>query len=416
MNLLKRYTVALLIGLILVSGAWAQEIAVGQPAEVGMSATKLAEVNKAVGKMVDDGKIAGAITMVARQGKIIHFEAYGQRDIAGKKPMEKDTIMRFYSMTKPITSVAAMILFDEGKFQLDDSLAKHLPEFAGVKVFNKNSDGQESHVAPERELTVRDLMRHTSGLTYGIFGNTDVDKMYRRQNVLGSTNLDEMAKKLGVIPLQYQPGTRWHYSVSTDVLGCLVQRLSGQKLDVFFAERIFKPLDMKDTGFYVPKEKADRFSSCYGHKLTGGLRVSDDMGSSKFLEPKSLLSGGGGLVSTARDYMRFCQMLLNKGQLHGVRLLKAETVQMMTKNQLPPNVKWGAVNGFGLGFSVQIVNNPSGESHLDEYSWGGAASTHFWISPNDDLAVVALSQYMPFSSRLQNVVKPIVYQAIIEKE
>jgi CubicO group peptidase (beta-lactamase class C family) len=398
---------------MLVSAALAWEMPFAKPADVGMSAAKLEQVNVAVQKLVDEHKVAGAITMVARRGKIVHFETYGMRDIENKKPMERDTIMRFYSMTKPITSVAAMILHDEGKFRLDDPLAKHIPGFEGLKVYKKSEDGEAEHVTPNRPVTVRDVMRHTSGFTYGIFSNTPVDKMYRQKFVFGSGDLQAMVKKLGEIPLLHQPGTKWHYSVSTDVLGYLAERLSGKKLDVFFKERIFEPLDMRDTDFYVPKEKVDRFSACYGPNSSGGLKVTFDLGADQFLKAPTFLSGGGGLVSTARDYIRFCQMLLNKGELNGVRILKTETVEMMTKNQLPPNVFWGGKNGFGLGFSVRLRPAPSGKAHVGEYGWGGAASTHFWISPMDDLAVVALSQYMPFSGQLQDAVKPLVYKAIV---
>ncbi|UCG60195.1 MAG: beta-lactamase family protein [Phycisphaerales bacterium] len=413
MKLTRRWRVVWLVVCMLVSAALAWEMPFAKPADVGMSGAKLAQVNVAVQKLVDEQKVAGAITVVARKGKIVHFETFGMRDIETKKPMERDTIMRFYSMTKPIASVAAMILYDEGKFQLDDPLAKHIPEFEGLKVYKKSEDGEAEYVEPTRQVTVRDLMRHTSGFTYGIFSNTAVDKMYRQKLVFGGGDLQAMAKKLAQIPLLHQPGTRWHYSVSTDVLGHLVERLSGQKLDAFFKERIFKPLDMKDTGFYVPKEKAYRFSSCYGPKEPGGLKVTTRLGAGQFLTPPTFLSGGGGLVSTARDYVRFCQMLLNKGELNGVRLLKTETVEIMTKNQLPPNVFWGGNNGFGLGFSVRLEPAPAGKAHVGEYGWGGAASTHFWISPEDDLAVVALSQYMPFSGQLQDAVKPLVYNALI---
>ena len=416
LKLMRRMAAVWLVACVLVSLTWAAEMPFAKPEDVGMSAAKLEQVKAAVQKLVDDQKVAGAVTMVARKGKVVHVETFGLRDIEAKKPMERDTIMRFYSMTKPITSVAAMVLYDEGKFQLDDPVAKHIPELKGLKVYKESENGEAEYVEPNRAVTVRDLMRHTSGFTYGLFSNTPVDKMYRQKLVFGGGDLQEMAKRLGEIPLLHQPGTKWHYSVSTDVLGYLVERVSGQKLDVFFRERIFERLDMKDTGFYVPKEKANRLSVCYGPKASGGMKVTTQFGADQYLTPPSFLSGGGGLVSTARDYMRFCQMLLNKGELDGVRLLKAETVEMMTKNQLPPGVYWGGRNGFGLGFSVQLKVGRGGKARVGEYGWGGAASTHFWISPKDDLAVVALSQLMPFSGQLQNAVKPLVYDAIIEAQ
>ena len=407
MDVFRKWTAAVAVACMLALPGWAAEIPRAKPEEVGMSSERLAKVKSTVQKMVDDRKIAGAITMVARRGKIVHCETYGLQDTDENKPVAHDTIMRFYSMSKPITTVAAMVLYDEGRLALDDPVEKHIPELKGLKVYDAAQP-----VEPDRKVTIRDLMRHTSGLTYGIFGNSPVDQIYKQKQILGSRDLQSMVEKLGRIPLMHPPGTRWHYSVSTDVLGCLVEKVSGRKLDVFFQERIFGPLDMKDTAFFVPKTKVDRFSSCYSPGPEG-LKVTEAFNASRYLMPPSFLSGGGGLVSTARDYLRFCQMLINKGELFGSRVLKAETVDMMTKNQLPAKVHWGGKNGFGLGFSVQIQDGGS-NAHVGEYGWGGAASTHFWISPKDDLVVVALSQLMPFSPQLQNAVKPLVYEAIVD--
>jgi CubicO group peptidase (beta-lactamase class C family) len=419
MNRSIRYVqslIVLVLGMGTMSVLSAGEIPVVKPEEVGMSSARLGKVNSAVQKLVEDKKISGAITVVARKGKIVHFEAYGQRDITAKKPMTKDTLVRIYSMSKPITSVAVMILVEKGKIKLDDPVAKYLPEMKGLKVYGETNDGKRDDKTPEREMTVRDLLRHTSGLTYGIFGNTPVDKMYREVKIIGSLNLRRMIKKLGQIPLQYAPGTRWHYSVSTDVLGHLVERVSGKKLDMFFQENIFTPLDMKDTAFYAPKSKQDRFAACYGPDGQGGLKAASEITSYRFFKPPTFLSGGGGLVSTARDYVRFCQMLLNKGTLDGVQILRPATVEEMTRNQLPANVFSGPGRGFGLGFSVQLKAAPLNKNrvHVGEYGWGGAASTHFWISPKDDLVVVALSQRMPYSSQLQNAIQPLIYESILE--
>ncbi len=402
------------ITLAIVSLSVAVEIPFAHPEDVGISTARLDKINPAVQKLVEDNKIAGAITIIARQGKIVYFKAFGLRDIAAQKPMTKDTIVRIYSMSKPITSVAVMMLYEQGKFKLDDPVSQYLPELKGLKVYGETNDGKPDYKTPNREMTIRDLLRHTSGLTYGIFGNTPVDQMYRKAKIIGSRNLSEMVKKLGEIPLLYQPGTRWHYGVSLDVLGHLIERVSGQKLDAFLQEHIFQPLDMRDTAFYVPKNKQDRFAACYGPDGKGGLKPTAEIISYRFLSPPSFLSGGGGLVSTARDYMRFCQMLLNKGKLDGVRIVKPETVEMMTRNQLPPNVFSGPGRGFGLGFSVQLTADPRNKNrtHVGEYGWGGAASTHFWISPRDDLIVIALSQYMPYSSQLQNAIQPLIYEAI----
>jgi len=371
-----------------------------------MSAEKLALVKPAVQALVDAEKTAGAAVIVARRGRVVFFETFGMMNRRSAEPVKRDTIFRIYSMTKPITSVAVMMLYEEGKIKLDDPVSEYIPQFMGLKVYAESG----KHADPVRPMTVRDLLRHTSGLTYGIFGDSAVDRMYRAVDILDrDSSLEDMIDKLGGIPLLYQPGTRWHYSVSTDVLGYLVEKISGRRLDEFFRDRIFKLLDMRDTDFHVPVAKVERFAACYGPRPGGGLRLTDDPATSRYLTRPSLLSGGGGLVSTARDYMRFCQMLLNKGQLDGERLLGAETVEMMTRNQLPDGVNRGNEGGFGLGFSVRTSG---GRFPRGEYGWGGAASTHFWISPRDELAVVALSQHMPYSAQLENTVKPIVYDSI----
>jgi len=399
--------IIIVFSLVVPFAAHAKQIPTTSPEDVGMSQEKLARVIPAVQALVDTEKIAGASVIVARKGEIVLFETFGMMDIDSKKSTEKDTIFRFYSMTKPVTSVAVMMLYEEGKVNLDDSVSKYIPEFKGLKVYDESG----KHIEQEREMSIRDLLRHTSGLTYGFFGNTPVDKMYRARSVFDwDSSLQDMIEKLSEIPLLYQPGTKWHYSVSTDVLGYIVEKISGQSLDKFFKQRIFKPLKMKDTAFNVPAKKAERFAACYGPNLTGGLNIVDNPATSMYLKKLSLLSGGGGLVSTARDYLRFCQMLLNKGQLDGKQLLRPETVEMMTTNQLPDSVRRGKDGGFGLGFSVRLKD---GEFPKGEYGWGGMASTHFWISPKQDLIVIALSQYMPYSARLENTVKPIVYDSIL---
>jgi CubicO group peptidase (beta-lactamase class C family) len=408
------------IGLVLAPHLAAGELPTAKPEEVGLSSAKLQQASAAVRQLIKDGQVAGAITLVARHGKVVLFEAQGVRDVSTGKPMEKDTVCRFYSMTKPVTTVAAMILWEEGRFQLDDPVAKYLPELKGVQVYAGGKGDDLKLVAPRREMTVRDLMRHTSGLTYGFFSDSPVDELYRKNQVLQrDAKLEAMVSKLGKIPLLYQPGTRFQYSVSTDVLGRLVEVLSRKPLDEFFQERIFQPLDMKDTGFFVPARSQDRFAATHGRNAQGKLTVSDAPSKSPFLKKPTLLSGGGGLVSTARDYARFCQMLLGGGQLDGRRILKAKTVEQMTTNQLPdeamPLNLFGPQEGvgFGLGFSVRVAaakNDPG--RRIGEYGWGGAASTHFWISPRDDLFVIALQQFMPIQMTLELKLKPLIYAAI----
>jgi CubicO group peptidase (beta-lactamase class C family) len=419
MRALKSIVLAILMVLTTVP-ARAAELPTASPESVGLSSAKLNEARQAVQSLVDQKEIAGAVLVVARRGKVVQLDAVGVMDVGSGKPMKPDTIFRIFSMTKPVTTVAAMILVDEGKIQLDDPVAKYLPEFKDLRVHTGKGD---ETVDVKRPMTVRDLMRHTSGLTYAFAGSTPVEQLYQKSKVLDpGDSLQELVAKLGKIPLLHQPGTRFQYSVSTDVLGRVVEVASGKSLDAFFEERIFKPLDMKDTGFWVPEAKLARFPAVHGGSK-GELKVTETAADSRYRKKPVFLSGGGGLVSTARDYLRFCQMLLNGGELDGARLLRKETVQSMIQNQLPDEampVSIGPLKlpgtGFGLGFGVVVTadkTKPVGA--IGEYFWGGAASTHFWISPSHELAVVVMEQYMPFNQRLQAAVKPIVYQAVAEK-
>ena len=391
------------------------DIATAKPEDVGMSSQKLGLVMPVLKNFVDTAKVPHAIVAVARRGKIVLMDSVGWSDIDGHKEISNDAILRFYSMTKPITSVAIMMLVEDGKIDLDADVVKYVPEFAGLKVYR--DDGLDELVRP---MTVRDLLRHTSGLTYGFSGNTAVDRQYRDAGVLSpSDTLQTTIEKLGKLPLMYQPGTRFNYSVSTDVLGHIVERVAGCPLDDFFQTQISEPLDMNDTSFQVPKSKSSRFVNNYS-PTAGGLRATDGPPDSAFLKSPQAFSGGGGMVSTARDYVRFCQMLLNGGELNGTRLLESGTVEQMTQNQLPKEaypVTLGGTRegvGFGLGFSVVVETTEyTKDCHLGEYGWGGAASTHFWISPKDDLLVVVLTQHMPYSSQLEDAVKPLVYDALL---
>ena len=272
--------------------------------------------------------------LIARDGKVAHAGAYGQMDIEGGEPMRRDALFRIYSMTKPITGVALMTLYDEGRFALDDPVAKYLPGFDKVKVF-AGKDGDTIKLADlKRPVTIRDLMCHTAGLAYGLFPASPVDEMYKEARVLDRTkNLDSMLERLVKIPLAAQPGEKWMYSIAVDVQGKLIEVLSGKSLDEFFAERIFRPLAMTDTAFYVPADKLNRLTVNYGKK-DGHLSPVDGSKTSQFATKPALLSGGGGLVSTADDYLRFAQMLLNRGELDGVRILKPQTVELMTRNHL----------------------------------------------------------------------------------
>ena len=397
-------------------GVAAKELPVAKPEEVGMSSAKLAKVDEVLKGFVADRKLAGGIVAIARKGKVVHFGTYGKMDVERDKSMKPDSIFRIYSMSKAITTTAALILFDEGKYDLDDPVAKYIPEFKELLVWR---DGRADPA--KRQMTVRDLMRHTSGLSYGFLGNSPVEKRYRKDKPIDrESSLPSMVKKLSDIPLAFEPGTKWQYSVSIDVLGRLIEIRSGRPFEDFLALRICKPLDMKDTAFVVPKEKIDRFAANYGPNGSGGLRLIDDPLKSRYLSNAGLASGGGGLVSTTRDYLRFLQMILNGGELHGKRILKEKTVRMMTRNQLPKKlmpIRIGPVPrvgvGFGLGFSTRVSMgawDPGGK--VGEYGWGGAASTHYWVSPKDELIVVTMEQMMPYSFMTEWAVKKLIYDAI----
>jgi CubicO group peptidase (beta-lactamase class C family) len=376
-------------------------------------AAKLLKVDVAVREMIEKKKVAGEVVLVAKDGQIVYTGAWGKMDEAGT-PMKADTIFRIYSMTKAIVTAGALILVDEGKLRLDAPIAELLPEFKATPVYA--ADGNR---APARPPTVKDLMLHIAGFTYG-GGDRPVGKQYQEKKPLESPDMDEMVKRLSAIPLAFEPGKDWVYSVSIDVLGAVVERASGQKLDRFLQERIFAPLDMKDTGFHVPPEKADRFARLYTRN-ENGLKLSDDS-REKYLKPPGFLSGGGGLVGTARDYMRFLLMIDGGGQLQGRRILAPETVRLMTTNQLPKEafpiyfgkqVRHGT--GFGLGFSVRTADSEwDPQARLGEYGWGGAASTHYWTSPKDHVVVVTMEQTFPYSFDTEFALKGLIYDALLK--
>ena len=385
----------------------AAELPTTKPAEVGFDPAQLAKVDTAVESLIEQHRVVGASVLVARHGKIAHFQAYGLRDIANNLPMETDTVVRIYSMTKPITTVAAMQLFEQGKFKLDDPVAKFLPEFKDVQVYVSGDGDNIITEKPKRPPIMADLMRHTSGLTYGN-GNAPVDKLYRKNSIpFSQRTLEDEVKAIAAMPLMFQPGTRYHYSLSVDVLGRVVEVLSGLPLDVYFQKNIFEPLKMTETSFFVNEALNKRFAAVHGKGEDGKLTIKEAVEGSKYLKKPIFFSGGGGLTSTMHDYARFCQMLLNKGELDGKRLLKASTIELMTKDHLPKGVEMGRPQtGFGFGFSVR-----TGE-HAGEFGWGGAASTHFWVSPKDDFFVIVLQQWMPYQSLLEDTLKPIIYDAI----
>ncbi len=397
------------------------------PESVGLSAERLARATRAMEEDVAAGRIAGAIGVVARRGKIAYFEVRGDADRERARPMKKDTILRIYSMSKPIVSAALMMLHEEGKFMLTDPVSKYLPQYKDMEVLVDAPRGpgnpqRASRVAAKREITVQDLMRHTAGLTYGLFGGTSVDKLYVEANVLDKTGtLSDMTRKLGEIPLLFHPGEKWHYSVAVDVQGHLIEALSGKPLDLFLEERVFKPLSMVDTGFHVPEDKLDRFAQLYAptEESNQKLRIAEASVSEWFVKPGTFFSGGGGLLSTTLDYLRFSQMMLNGGELDGVRLLGRKTVELMTRDHtegidmsLTLRPGWG----FGLGVAVHKDPGISGQANsVGTFSWGGAAGTGVWIDPTEDLVVIYMVQTRPHTDmRYRKMFAQYVYQAIVD--
>ena len=417
-----------------------------KPESLGLSPTRLERLTQWTRDQVNSERLAGCSVMVARHGAIGYEHHEGFADKGIERPFERDTIVRIYSMTKPITTVAAMMLYERGCFQLDARVSDYIPAFADTPVW---TGGDLSNTEPQRSpMLVRHLMSHTSGLTYGFMQANEVDAAYRANGAdffPASKKLSEVVDGLASIPLLSQPGSQWNYSVSTDVLGRLVEIWSGMSLEAFFQQEIFKPLGMHDTGFYVQPVNHGRFAALYvpssgetlgsignartdsGPKPTG-YKEQESASQSPYLSPVELHSGGGGLTSTLDDYITFCQMLLSGGALDGVRLLSPKTVQYMRTNQLPGNRDMAAMGqpvwsetsyegiGFGLGFAVvldpvaaNVITSP-GEHH-----WGGAASTFFWIDPMEDLVVVFFTQLMPSSMYpLRRELRVRVYQSIVE--
>ena len=392
-----------------------QPLPIIDPEKAGMAPEVLAKIDPAVEKLIETNRLAGGSIIVLRKGQIVYQKQFGFANRAEKKPVEKDTLFRIYSMTKGITSAAAMMLYDEGKLDLDDPISKHLPEFKNLTVWQKNGDPVPADPAP----TIRDLLRHTAGFSYG-WSPHPVDAFYQKAQPLSrNKTLAEMTRAIAGAPLLYQPGTRWVYGINTDVLARVVEVASGQTFEEFLQARFFTPLDMPDTGFHVPAAKAHRLADVFGRKA--GLLVTTEPGkTSQFLKKPAHQSGGGGLVSTINDYARFLQMIASGGTFQGKRYLKEETVKLMTTNQLPdkiPAISLGETRhgvGFGLGFNVRIAPDSRWDKDavVGEFGWGGMASTHYWVSPKHQLVVVTMEQTLPYNWNLEEIVKPLVYEAI----
>ena len=385
-----------------------------KPESVDMSSSRLARIDRFLkDRYIEKQKIAGCLTLVARRGEIVHCSPLGMMDLARKTPMTEETLFRIYSMSKPITSVALMTLYEEGAFQLSDPVHKFIPQWRNLSVFASGMYPHFLTTPVKRPMTIRDLMTHQSGLTYGFMTRSNVDRAYRKLDIAGrhSNTLEKTVEKLAGIPLEFSPGDHWNYSISTDIQGYLVEVMSGMPFDRYLQTRIFDPLQMADTGFDVSTDQKPRFATCYQRGPDKKLFVQDDAKTSPYLEPAVFFSGGGGLVSTAHDYFRFCQMLVNGGELDGQRILGPKTIDLMTLNHLPAGSdiserSFGsfsetpmAGSGFGLGFSV-ILDRAETQQLGDEgeYSWGGAASTIFWINPKEELICIFMTQLMGSST------------------
>ena len=401
-------------------------ITVGMATEAGFSDDRLARIPRFLEERIDEGLLPGALTLIWRRGRVAHRSMVGAIDMARKKPVRHDAIFRLYSMTKPITAVALLMLMEEGLIALDDPVKRFIPAFADLKVQNGR--------APGRDMTVLDLLRHTSGLTYGFHNRTPIDAEYRRLRIAETDTeggLPAMIAQLATLPLEYSPGQAWIYSAATDVVGYLVELVSGRSYARFVREKILTPLKMTDTDFQLEKDKRHRFAACYAFK-NGKLDLFDDPMKSPWFDKPKLESGGGGLVGTADDYLRFCRMLLNQGELDGVRLLSPKTVALMTANHLPDGKEIADLSpstdafnesgyrgiGFGLGVAVTLdparVGIPGTQG---EFTWGGMASTTFFVDPKEDMAVVFMTQVILDTARrvrLRRDLRSLIYGAMTQ--
>ena len=385
-----------------------------------------------LGRYIEAGQIAGCVTLIARRGELAHLSAIGMLDRERNQPMAEDAIFRIYSMSKPITSVALMQLHERGMFQLSDPVSRFIPQWRDLQVLTGGEYPDYTTTAPDRPMTIRDLLSHQSGLTYGFAGGPVEAGYFEHQVYRAGTmrgrDLQSMIDRLADLPLKFSPGDYWNYGLSTDVCGYLVQTISGQRFDEYLQEHIFDPLGMPDTGFHVPAEKHHRLAANYELGPDQQLHQSDIFGVGEFLEEPTFLSGGGGLVSTAQDYWRFCQMTLNGGQLDGARILGPKTIELMTMNQLPNNDEltaralgiWSDTAndgiGFGLGFAV-LMNLPRTQNvgSVGEYYWSGTASTVFWIDPAEELIAIFMLQFMPSDAfDFRGELKQLLYPGLLD--
>lgn len=397
----------------------------------GLDTKRLARIGEHLQqRYIEPGKLPGTLTLVARRGEIAYLDIRGQMDVERNKPVQRDTLFRVYSMTKPITSIALMQLYEQGRFLLDDPVHKFIPSWKNLQVYKAGVHPTFMTTPAARPMTVRDLLTHQSGLTYGFMNRTNVDAAYRALKLDGGAGLtlERLIDELSRLPLEFSPGSAWNYSVATDVCGYLVQVISGMELTDYFAEHIFRPLGMQDTFFTVPVDQVDRFAACYQYKPGDRFSLQDDPQASHFTTAHGYLSGGGGLVSTVDDYYRFVQALANGGELDGARIIGRKTLEFMRMNHLPgnqdlPTVSVGSFSetpyegtGFGLGFSVKTdVAKSQTNGSAGEYGWGGMASTNFFIDPQEDLSMIFMTQLIPSSSyAIRQELRAIIYGALVD--
>ncbi len=418
-------------------------IKIVSPESVGLDSKVLSNIRKYLEEQyVNPGKLVGTLTLVARKGEVAYLDALGFMDREKKQAMQEDAIFRIYSMTKPITSIAFMQLYEKSLFRLDDPVHWYIPSWKNLRVYQSGVYPNFLTSRPKRYMTIRDLMTHMSGLTYHFMYRTNVDAAYRvlgvgthgrfgEEGALGhkktGDGLEEMVNMIATLPLEFSPGEQWNYSVSTDVLGYLIEHFSGMKLDEYFQKNIFGPLAMQDTGFICPKDKLDRLTSCYEHQVNEEPKLVDPQEDSWTTRESIFLSGGGGLVSTMSDYYNFASMLLNQGELNGVRIIGRKALQMMSSNHLPGGQDLTEMSqsafsetpfkgiGFGLGFSVmldpvksQVLSDPG------EFGWGGMASTIFWVNPKEKMVVIFLTQLIPSATyQIRRELRTLSYSALI---
>ena len=395
------------------------------PESLGLDSTVLENIRKYLNDTyVEDGKYVGTMTLVSRKGEVAYLDSIGFMDRENARPMQEDSIFRIYSMSKAITSIAIMQLFEKSKFRLDDPVHWYIPSWKNLRVYQSGIYPNFLTSRPKRHMTIRDLLTHMSGLTYDFMYKSNIDAAYRKTKVQQAGSLEEFVEILSTLPLEFSPGDKWNYSVSTDVLGYLVEVMSGMKLEEYFKEYIFEPLEMMDTSFSCPEEKLDRLASLYEHIPNGEPRLLEI----PFLNTK-MASGGGGLFSTMSDYHNFCSMLVNQGEFNGTRLIGRKTLELMTVNHLPDNQDLTEMSesafsetpyagvGFGLGFSVMLDPAKSQTiSDIGEYGWGGAASTVFFINPKEDMFVIFLTQLLPSSTyQVRRELRSLVYSALKPK-